>query len=86
MFCMILFSDLDVVLQEESCNSADKGWKCMRKTDEGDEIWRRSVPEQTINLVKVGGDENIYHFIYSALFNNYRAFYDSLAFLQVMVS
>lgn len=51
---LLVISDLDIILEEEACNSEDKGWKFLRKTDDGDELWRKSVPGQTINLVKVG--------------------------------
>ncbi len=52
--CLLIFgSDLKIILDEEACNAPEKGWKFVKKSDNGDEVWRKSVESSSVNLVKV---------------------------------
>ena len=48
--CFLLV-DLDRVLKEEAAGEAD-GWKFVKTADVG-EVWKKSVPDSPVQLVKV---------------------------------
>lgn len=56
MQCTYIYivDDVSYILSEESCTSREKGWIFIRKTDEGDELWRKAERNvHSIDLVKV---------------------------------
>ena len=40
-------------MDKETDDSQDNGWKFLKKTAEGDEVWRKSEESQPIKLIKV---------------------------------